>query len=134
MNRRFRLLVVDDSPVALSFLRAVLQSTYDVDTASDGEDGLQKALAVAPDLIVTDSLMPNVDGFELIRRLRLHPTTAPIPVVMLTSSEDTDDDMYARAPQPDAMIRKSTSIDPLLIVVRDLLHAQSANSGSGELS
>ena len=134
MNRRFRLLIVDDSPVALSFLRAVLQSTYDVDTANDGEDALQKALAVVPDLIVTDSLMPNVDGFELIRRLRQHPTTAPIPVVMLTSSEDTDDDMYARAPQPDATIRKSTSIDPLLIVVRDLLQAQPPSGDSGKLS
>jgi CheY-like chemotaxis protein len=134
MNRRFRLLIVDDSPVALSFLRAVLQGTYDVDTANDGEDALQKALEASPDLIVTDSLMPNVDGFELIRRLRLHPSTAPIPVVMLTSSEDTDDDVYARAPQPDAMIRKSTSIDPLLQVVRGLLNAQHPNADSEKLS
>jgi CheY-like chemotaxis protein len=131
MTRRFRLLIVDDSPVTLSFLRAVLQSTYDVDTAIDGEDALQKALAVTPDLIVTDSLMPNVDGFELIRRLREHSRTAPIPVVMLTSSENTDDDLYANAPQPDAVIRKSPSIDPLLHVVRQLLRAQTGSGGSG---
>ena len=124
MSRRFRLLIVDDSPVALSFLRAVLQSTYDVETADDGDEALEKALADAPDLIVTDSMMPNVDGFELIRRLRDHSKTAPIPVVMLTSSETTDDDTYARTPHPDAMLRKSTSIDPLLHVVRELLRAR----------
>jgi CheY-like chemotaxis protein len=121
MPHRPRVLIVDDSPVALSFLRAVFQGTYEVDTAVDGEDAMQKALAQTPDLVVTDSLMPNVDGFELIARLREHSPTAMIPVVMLTSSEAGDEEIRSRTPQPDAIVRKSTSIDPLLQEVSRLL-------------
>jgi CheY-like chemotaxis protein len=123
MSQRPRVLIVDDSPVALSFLRAVLQSAYDVDTAVDGEDAMQKALAQTPDLVVTDSLMPKVDGFELIGRLREHPPTAAIPVVMLTSSDAADDEIRSRTPQPTALVRKSTSIEPLLQEVARLLQA-----------
>jgi CheY-like chemotaxis protein len=114
MSDRPRVLIVDDSPVALSFLRAVLQGTYEVDTAVDGEDAMQKAIAQTPNLIVTDSLMPKVDGFELIGLLRQHPPTATIPVVMLTSSEAADDEIRTRSPQPTALVRKSTDIEPLL--------------------
>lgn len=121
MPHRPRVLIVDDSPVALSFLRAVFQSTYEVDTAVDGEDAMQKVLAHPPDLVVTDSLMPNVDGFELVGRLREHPPTASIPVVMLTSSDAGDEEIRLRSPQPDAIVRKSTSIDPLLQEVARLL-------------
>jgi CheY-like chemotaxis protein len=68
---------VDDSPVALAFLEAVFRGAhYEVETASNGMEGLDKALRSAPDLIVTDGLMPDVDGFELVRRLRNHPETA----------------------------------------------------------
>jgi CheY-like chemotaxis protein len=121
MSQRPRVLIVDDSPVALSFLRAVFQGTYEVDTAVDGEDAMQKAKAHPPDLVVTDSLMPKVDGFELIALLREHSPTALIPVVMLTSSDAADDEIRSRTPQPDALVRKSTSIEPLLREVEKLL-------------
>jgi DNA-binding response OmpR family regulator len=122
MADRFRLLIVDDSPVALSFLQAVLKSaSYDVDTASDGEAGFVKALSGLPDLIVTDGLMPGIDGFELIRRLKADPATMDIPVLMLTSGDVDDDEFSSRVPQPDAMVVKSPSIDPLLDGVKALL-------------
>ena len=124
MSQRPRVLIVDDSPVALSFLRAVFQGTYDVDTAVDGEDAMQKIAAHAPDVVVTDSLMPNVDGFELIGLLRAHSPTAAIPVVMLTSSDAADEEIRSRTPQPDALVRKSTTIDPLLEEVAKLLRAK----------
>ena len=124
MDPRPRLLLVDDSPVALSFLSAVLQGTYDVETAGDGEDAISKATATVPDLIVTDSLMPNVDGFDLIRRLRASQATASIPIVMLTSSDLADDEIRLRTPQPNAIVRKSTSIEPLLEQVAKLLLAK----------
>ena len=123
MSQRLRALIVDDSPVALSFLRAVFHGTYDVETAVDGEDAMQKATAQPPDIVVTDSLMPKVDGFELIALLRAHPPTASIPVVMLTSSDAADEEIRSRTPQPDALVRKSTTIDPLLDIVAKLLQA-----------
>ena len=130
MTSRFRLLIVDDSPVALSFLQAVFKSaSYDVDTAPDGETGLAKALNGAPDLIVTDGLMPGIDGFELIRRLKADPATMDIPVLMLTSGEVGDAEFTSRVPQPDAMVVKSPSVDPLLAGVKALLNGRVPRSG-----
>jgi two-component system OmpR family response regulator len=125
---RPRLLIVDDSPVALAFLEAVFRGAhYEVETASNGVEGLDKALRNVPDLIVTDGLMPDVDGFELVRRLRSHPETLGVPVVMLTSVDTLDPEYSSRTPQPDALVAKSMQIEPLMEKVRALL----AKSGGG---
>ena len=94
---------------------------YEVETASNGVEGLDKALRTVPDLIVTDGLMPDVDGFELVRRLRNHPETAQVPVVMLTSVDTLDPEFSGRIPQPDAMVAKSMQIEPLMDKVKALL-------------
>jgi two-component system cell cycle response regulator len=121
-NRAPRLLIVDDSPVALAFLEAVFRGAhYEVETASNGVEGLDKALRNAPDLIVTDGLMPDVDGFELVRRLRAHPETLHVPVVMLTSVDTLDPEYSSRVPRPDALIAKSMQIEPLMEKVKALL-------------
>ena len=115
-------MIVDDSPVALAFLEAVFRGAhYQVETASNGVEGLDKALRNAPDLIVTDGLMPDVDGFELVRRLRAHPETLHVPVVMLTSVDTLDPEYSSRVPQPDALVAKSMQIEPLMETVKALL-------------
>jgi two-component system OmpR family response regulator len=119
---RPRLLIVDDSPVALAFLEAVFRGAhYEVETASNGVEGLDKAIRNVPDLIVTDGLMPDVDGFELVRRLRSHPETSQVPIVMLTSVDTLDPEYSNRMPQPDALVAKSMQIDPLMEKVKALL-------------
>ena len=119
---RPHLLVVDDSPVALAFLEAVFRGAhYEVDSAGSGADGFDKALRIKPDLVVTDGLMPDVDGFELVRRMKNHPDTADIPVVMLTSGDIQDAEYTARVPQPDALVAKSMQIEPLQNQVKALL-------------
>lgn len=116
------MLIVDDSPVALAFLEAVFRGAhYDVETAATAVEGLDKALRRAPDLIVTDGLMPDVDGFELVRRLKMHPETARVPVVMLTSVDADDPEFSGRWPQPDALVAKSMQIEPLMEKVKALL-------------
>ena len=68
---RARVLVVDDSPTALYLLRTVFEGEeYDVVTATDGIEGLDEVHRCAPDLIVTDSVMPGLDGFEVADRIR----------------------------------------------------------------
>jgi len=94
---------------------------YEVETAGNGADGFDKARRILPDLVVTDGLMPDVDGFELIRRLRDLPETEHIPVVMLTSGDIEDSEYTARVPQPDALVAKSMQIEPLLDQVKTLL-------------
>ncbi len=94
---------------------------YEIETASNGVEGLDKALRNVPDLIVTDGLMPDVDGFELVRRLRSHPETMQVPVVMLTSVDTLDPEYSNRMPQPDALVAKSMQIEPLMEKVKTLL-------------
>ena len=117
-----RILVIDDSETILNFLRAVLESEhYEVATATDGNDALAKVHQSLPDLIITDSVMPALDGFGLLRALRDDPATEAVPVIMLTSGSPNDPDHIAREPRPDAFVRKSADVAPLLAEIRDAL-------------
>jgi CheY-like chemotaxis protein len=117
-----RVLVVDDSETVVNFLRMVLESQkYEVDIASDGIEGLAKALQSLPDLIITDSIMPGMDGFSLLHALRADPATEAVPVIMLTSGDPHDPDHIVRDPQPDAFVKKSADLEPLLAEVRKAL-------------
>jgi DNA-binding response OmpR family regulator len=113
---------VDDSPTALVFLEAILKgANYDVHTAATGEEGIEKALRLLPDLVITDGIMPDVDGFDLIKRIREHATAAQVPVIMLTSGDFGDAEYASRVPQPDAYVAKSMDLDPLLKQVEKMI-------------
>jgi DNA-binding response OmpR family regulator len=118
-----RVLIVDDSETIVNFLRMILESEhYEVDTAFNGTDGLAKAQRSLPDLVITDSIMPGMDGFSLLHALRADPSTEAVPVIMLTSGDPHDPDHIARHPQPDAFVKKSADLGPLLAEVRDALN------------
>jgi DNA-binding response OmpR family regulator len=117
-----RVLIVDDSETIVNFLRMVLESEkYEVDTAFDGSEGIAKAHQSLPDLIITDSIMPGMDGFAFLRELRTDPATEAIPVIMLTSGDPHDPDHIVRSPQPDVFVKKSADLGPLLAEIRDAL-------------
>jgi len=86
-----RILVVDDYPVSLKLLEKLFIDEYQVQTATDGPTALalcqQEPL---PDLILMDVLMPGMDGFEVVRRLREHHATAQIPVIFVTGLSDEE--------------------------------------------
>ncbi|MFH0901112.1 MAG: response regulator [Pseudomonadota bacterium] len=87
-----RILVIDDDAWILRMVGSVLEkSGYVVETASDGSEGLQKAETCPPDLIVSDVMMPRVDGWDLIKRLRARPAFALIPVIFLSALGSDDD-------------------------------------------
>jgi CheY-like chemotaxis protein len=115
-------LIVDDSPTAIVFLEAIFKgANYEVETAATGQEGIDKAVQLVPDLVITDGLMPDVDGFEVIRRIREHPPTAHIPVIMLTSGDFRDGEYASRTPQPDAYVAKSMDLDPLMKQVQKMI-------------
>jgi CheY-like chemotaxis protein len=123
---RARVLVVDDSPTVLSLLRAALEAhQYEVATAADGVEALEGIRRSAPDLIVTDSIMPGLDGFGLLTKLRNAPETRAIPVIMLTSDPDDPRPGGPGGVQPDAVIIKSAQMEPLLEQIRGLLQRSS---------
>jgi two-component system phosphate regulon response regulator PhoB len=82
---RRKVLVVEDDPDQLEVTRMSLKAAgFAIGTASNGIDALKKAQTVSPDLILLDILMPGMDGFAVCETLRENPTTASIPVLMLT--------------------------------------------------
>lgn len=80
------LLLVDDAPINLELvLESLEREGYEVLVALDGEEALERAARVRPDLILLDVMLPGVDGFEVCRRLKAHPELADIPVIFMTS-------------------------------------------------
>ena len=83
---RKKILLVDDSSTVLLMERMILsKSQYDVVTAKDGVEGIEKAVAERPDLILMDVVMPRMDGFEACRKLREQDDTKAIPVIMVST-------------------------------------------------
>jgi len=83
---RKKILLVDDSSTVLLMERMILsKSQYDVVTAKDGVEGVEKAVAEKPDLILMDVVMPRMDGFEACRKLREQDDTKAIPVIMVST-------------------------------------------------
>jgi pilus assembly protein CpaE len=81
-----RILVIDDEPVYHEMIRHALEADkYQLDFASSGNEGVQKAKIHKPDLVITDVMMPDIDGYELTRLLRRDPQFAHIPILVLTA-------------------------------------------------
>lgn len=86
-----RILLVDDQPASLRVVTRLLERQgHEVITAASGEDALAQCLAQAPDLILLDMMMPGMDGFELLQKIRQNPKLAAIPAVFLTAAQDRE--------------------------------------------
>jgi DNA-binding response OmpR family regulator len=87
-----RILVVDDDPWILKMVTTVLgKRGHDIHVGRNGVDGLDKAKEIQPDLIITDIMMPEMDGWDLVRHIRSTPGISMIPVIFLTALSDDDD-------------------------------------------
>jgi CheY-like chemotaxis protein len=81
-----KILVVDDSRTALFMVTTILKKgPYDIVTASDGDEAVERAAAERPDLILMDVVMPRMTGFEACRELKRRPETRAIPVILVTT-------------------------------------------------
>ena len=86
-----KILIVDDEPDVLEILQKRLTGAgHKVSIACDGVEGLQKTLESLPDLILLDVMMPNKDGFSMLRELKENDQTSRIPVVMVTAKSELD--------------------------------------------
>jgi DNA-binding response OmpR family regulator len=93
----FRALIIDDDPDLASLIRRTLEFTagWEVQTALSGVAGLALARSAPPDVILVDVMMPEMDGYEVCRRLRTDSATAAVPVVLLTARRDLDEELLA---------------------------------------
>jgi diguanylate cyclase (GGDEF)-like protein len=120
------LLVVDDDPFIARLLEIELKAAgYDVRVASDGQQALDAAQERPPQLVLADVMMPNMDGFELTRRLRQDPRTATVSVIMLTARGLSADKLEGFAIGADDYIVKPFDTPELLARIRGVLNRAS---------
>ncbi len=123
MTMKNRILVVDDSNDNLYMMETLLKGYgYDVTTAENGEQALEKARRDPPDLIVSDSLMPVMDGFNLCRAWKADDTLRHRPFVLYTATDtDSRDEKFALDLGADRFIIKPQEPDVLIGIIRELL-------------
>ena len=116
-----RVLVVDDDDVIRQLIRVNLElEGFEVHTAHDGEDALAKAVALQPDVITLDIMMPRLDGWDAAARLRADPETAHIKVVLLSARAQEADLRRGSRIGVDAYLTKLFDPDELIDTVRRL--------------
>ncbi|MCD4742450.1 MAG: response regulator [Desulfobacteraceae bacterium] len=115
-----KILIVDDSPTGLKAASAVLKN-YDIITATDGKQALEKAQAEQPDLVVLDVIMPNMDGFQACRKIKKTPELQHIPVIMLTSKNQKSDEFWGKKQGADVYLTKPWDDSVLLKAVGEII-------------
>jgi CheY-like chemotaxis protein len=117
-----RILVVDDDEMVLMALDELLKPEgYEVHTAGSGAEALQKLDGSAYDLIMTDVIMPEMDGFELCKRIRQKETYREVPVVFLTAKTRDEDRVRGLEAGANLFLSKPISPDKLLGIVSSTL-------------
>lgn len=126
-----RILVVDDSPDMQAFLRTFFKrrTNHEVEIAKNGKEGLAIAFAHPPDLALVDVMMPEIDGYEVVRRLRQHPQTSEMGIIILTARGQPVDETAALQAGADMHLPKPVNIDMLSKAVETLL-AEARESGA----
>lgn len=129
-----KILIIDDDVDTLRLVGLMLQRQgYHISAASNGSQGLAKALEERPDLILLDVMMPDMDGYEVTRRLRKNPATVSIPILMFTAKTQLDDKVTGFEVGADDYLTKPTHPTELQAHVKALL-ARSASKENSSAS
>ena len=118
------LLIVDDSEDMVNFLSSNFRDKYEVITASDGIEALDLLQKHEVNIIISDWMMPSMDGAEFCRRVHLNPATSHIPFVMLTAKTDDDSKVEGMDVGADTYIEKPFSVQYLEACIRNMLQAR----------
>lgn len=117
----YRLLIVEDNESLSDFIKDSLSDYYLIDVASSGKEGLRMAVANHPDAIVSDVVMPEMNGLSLLKSLKSNAATSSIPIILLTSRNDICNKKEGLAFGADAYINKPFDIDELKITISNLI-------------
>ncbi|MDQ8183785.1 response regulator [Pelagicoccus sp. SDUM812005] len=120
-ERRMQVLLVEDSEDLRSFMRGELSSRFDILEAANGREGLEVAIRENPDLIVSDVMMPEMDGFELCAQIRSNTETSHIPIVLLTAKSAEEHSVDGIKAGADAYFAKPLNMDRLRARIDQLL-------------
>ncbi|HEX9719519.1 MAG TPA: response regulator, partial [Ramlibacter sp.] len=118
-----RILVVDDMPDNLFLMNGLFEDRYVVIQAPSGKDALNVVMSAnPPDMVLLDIMMPDMDGYEVLRRIRQHPPTANIPVIFLTALATRQDERLGM--DLGAVDYLTKPVDPELVVQRVEAHVR----------
>lgn len=120
------LLIVEDHPEIREFLKSVWKEKYEVYEAADGQEGIDMALRIVPDLIVSDVRMPKINGIELCKRLKADERTSHIPIIVLTAGTGEDYEMRGLQSGADDFVEKPFKIRVLSKRVDNLIEGRRA--------
>jgi CheY-like chemotaxis protein len=124
-SRAPRILIADDNPQGVELLEAYLSAgNYEIQTAADGEETLQKVRQWRPDLLLLDIMMPRISGFEVCKRLRADPATRDLAVLMVTALDQPSDIERAVEAGTDDFLTKPINKTELLLRVRSVLKSR----------
>ena len=118
------LLLVEDNDDVAAYVQSCLREEYQVVRAENGQTGIDQALAIIPDLIVSDVMMPVKDGFDLCNTLKSDERTSHIPIVLLTARAAVDDRLTGLRRGGDAYLVKPFQREELLLVLGNLLQTR----------
>ncbi|HEB94677.1 MAG TPA: response regulator [Gammaproteobacteria bacterium] len=128
------ILVVDDSPTVIAaFTKVLTQAGFQVITAMNGEDGVSKAKAERPDLILMDVVMPGINGYQATRQLRQESMTADTPIIIVSGEQQSTEQMWGRKAGANGFISKPIDRDAFFGKIfeclgEDRLRAKSTDS------
>lgn len=118
------LLLVEDHEEIRRYMAGILQADYRILTATQGEEGLQRAFETIPDLIVSDIMMPLMDGIELCRRIKSDLRTSHIPLILLTAKDTNEDRSEGYAMGADSYLTKPLDSELLRSRIANLLNSR----------
>ncbi|MDM8565161.1 response regulator [Candidatus Halobeggiatoa sp. HSG11] len=116
------ILIVDDSPTDADKVKTILEKEgYQTSAAISGEEGIQKAQEVKPDVVLMDVVMPGLNGFQATRKITKNPETKSIPVIIVSSKNMESDKAWAKMQGATDFLVKPVSKDDLLNAIKKVL-------------
>ena len=122
VNEKTKILVVEDDLKLRAFIKTILEEDYQVLEADDGEMGYQLAIEENPDFIVSDIMMPKLNGVDLLKKIRKNVETSHVPVILLTAKTDIESKLEGLTYGADDYITKPFSVSYFKARIENLLH------------
>lgn len=124
VDKKHTLLIVEDNIEFRDFLCSQLTNQYSILNASNGQEGLEKAITGQPNIIISDVMMPEMNGFELCNKLKQNIQTSHIPIILLTALSSDDDQLKGYGAGADAYISKPFNMEILQLRIQSLIDQQ----------
>jgi DNA-binding response OmpR family regulator/two-component sensor histidine kinase len=123
-SRKTTILITEDDADLRTFIRSILETDYEVMEATDGEDGYRKATETLPDLIISDIMMPKMDGIEFLHKMRENINTSHILFLLLTAKTTLDNQLEGLRKGADDYITKPFNVSLLLAKIKTIIERQ----------